>query len=78
MTKPCPLCGKKIEELILFETGITNMGAGSALYSWRRAYGIDRKKEEYYCPKCNGLLFTNGRKAWDFLTHCQRQRKIVL
>jgi hypothetical protein len=68
----CPKCGREINSLLLRAKQMHDFRVyeyeGGLEYFWIGASSDDDlENEEYYCPKCGAILFTNDIDALNFL-----------
>jgi predicted RNA-binding Zn-ribbon protein involved in translation (DUF1610 family) len=61
----CPRCGEEIDCLENFRTVVEQFCFDGRNYSYVDTWGVD--KDEYLCPECGEVLFTDKRKAAKFL-----------
>ena len=68
----CPKCGGEIDSLVNVQSGYNfydfNLGDnGEVLYESRDEFEADGKVNEWQCPKCREVLFTDEGEAIKFL-----------
>ena len=76
----CPNCKEEINGLVSFESGENkkNVYIDNNKLEWNEEYFYDDGKvNDYECPECNEVLFTNEEEAISFLKNEDELQKMI-